>query len=280
MKPHIYFDPKVDKYPYPNDTGAHYMEVVMDRGFVFDENYPYIDKSKSFRFKQTMVNLLLHLIVYPMTYIKMGLKIEGKHNLKKHKKEIKNGLLTVSNHVHKWDYLMIKTALHKYKTNVLVWNKNVNDKDGPLVRLVGGVPIPEKNDVKANLVFLEAVHELFSMKRIIQLYAEGSMWEYYAPIRPFKPGIAYFAFKENKPVLPFGFSYRKPGWIRRKIFHQIATFTLNIGEPIYINRELDHKAAQEDLLIRLHNEVCRLSYIRPDKNIYEPIYNSSKKIDY
>ena len=45
------FDPKTDKYPYPEDTASHYAEVKMDRGIIFDKDYPYVDYSKGFAFK-------------------------------------------------------------------------------------------------------------------------------------------------------------------------------------------------------------------------------------
>ena len=44
------FDPKSSKYPYPEDTSGHYLEVNLDRGIVFDKDYPYVDYSKSFAF--------------------------------------------------------------------------------------------------------------------------------------------------------------------------------------------------------------------------------------
>ena len=104
------------------------------------------------------------------------------------------------------------------------------------------------------------------------------MWEYYAPIRPFKIGAASLAIKNDVPILPMAFSYRKPGWIRRKIFKQIALFTLNIGEPLKANPDLDKSSQIEDLTIRIHEAIVKLS--GQDKNIYEPLYKDSKRIDY
>ena len=78
------FDPKTDKYPYPEDTGNHYFSPKMDRGIVFDENYPYIDYSKGFAFKRFWVHLLLRILVFPFARVKIGLKIKGKYNLKRY----------------------------------------------------------------------------------------------------------------------------------------------------------------------------------------------------
>ena len=76
------------------------------------------------------------------------------------------------------------------------------------------------------------------------------------------------------------FSYRKPSWIRRKIFHQIACFTLTIGEPLYANKELSKTEQELDLTIRAHDAVCELARIHAKDNIYEPIYKNSKRVDY
>ena len=63
------FDPKSKKYPYPEYTDMHYLKIKKDKKLIFDENYPYIDKSKSFRFKRFLVRILLYLIVFLMTKI-------------------------------------------------------------------------------------------------------------------------------------------------------------------------------------------------------------------
>ena len=272
------FDPKTDKYTYPNDTAAHYLVVNLDRGIVFDKNYPYVDYSKGFAFKRFLVRILLRFIVFPMARIRMGLRIKGKGNIKNYKYLLSSGAVTVSNHVHLWDYICVMKAVHNYKwPYLLAWNKNVNGESGPLVRMVGGIPIPE-HDVEATVAFSKAIKRLFEENNFLQIYAEGSMWEYYAPIRPFKIGAASLAIKNNVPILPMAFSYRKPGWIRRKIFKQIALFTLNIGEPLKANPDLDKSAQIEDLTIRTHKAIVKLS--GQDKNIYEPLYKDSKRIDY
>ena len=271
------FVPNTDKYPFPEDTGAHYMEVHKDRGIIFDKDYPYVDYSKGFAFKKFLVHFLLRLIVFPMARFKMGLKIEGKGNLRHYKAVLSNGAVTVSNHVHRWDYICIMKALHNLKWSYLLsWDKNINGEDGPLVRLVGGIPIPE-NDNFATVAFLNAVKKLMDEGNLLQIYPEGSMWEYYVPIRPFKRGAASFAIKNNKPILPMAFSYRKPGFFGR-LFKKNANFTLHIGEPLFANPELEKSAQIDDLTRRAHAAVCKLAGVEAI-NKYEPIYNNSKRID-
>lgn len=266
-----------NKFPYPEDTSSHYITVKMDRGFVFDKDYPYVDYSKGFAFKRFWVRLLLRLTVFPLARVRMGLRIKGKVNLKANKELLKKGAVTICNHVHFWDYICVMKALHNYRwPYLLAWDKNVNGESGPLVRFVGGIPIPE-HDNEATLAFTKSITKLLDDGNFLQIYSEGSMWEYYAPIRPFKRGAASIAIKNDKPIIPMAFSYRKPGWIRRKIFKQMALFTLHIDEPLYANKELEKSAQIDDLTIRAHEVMCVLAGV--EKNPYPPIYNSSKRID-
>ena len=274
-----YFDPKTNKFPYTELTDKHYLHVKKNNGLVFDENYPYVDNSKSFRFVDFWVRVLLRLIIFLMVRIRLGLKIQGKKNLRIHKEEINKGVISICNHVHMWDYLGILCAIKPHKPKILAWANNIRGENGALIRHVGGIPVPDDN-MKGTIAYFDAVRKLLNNGGWLHLYPEGSMWEYYAPIRPFKRGATFFACAYNKPIIPFAYSYRKPGWIRRKIFHQIACFTLNIGEPIYPNETLSIKEREVELNSRCHDAMCLLAGINPKDNLYEALYNNSKRIDY
>jgi 1-acyl-sn-glycerol-3-phosphate acyltransferase len=273
------FDPKTNRYPYPEITDRHYLVIRKDRGFVFDTSYPYIDRTKWFRFRQSLVRLVLNVIVFPLTSVRLGLKVEGRENIKKYRSELENGAISVCNHVHMWDYLAVMKTIRPFRPNLLSWAKNINGENDTLIRLVGGIPIPE-DSVAAQKVFLKEIGNLLNDHGWLHIYAEGSMWEYYMPIRPFKRGAALIAVTNNKPILPMGFSYREPGPIRRKLFRQTALFTLHIGEPLYPDMSLRPKEREKDLTVRAHNAVCSLAGIDPAENIYEPEFNDSRRIDY
>lgn len=271
------FDPKTNKFPYTEYTDEHYLVVKKNDGTVFDEKYPYIDLSKKFLRKQKLTRILLRIIVFPFTKIRLGLKINGKQNLKKYKSVLDKGVVSVCNHVHMFDYLAIMSAIKNRHPYVLVWAPNIRGESGKMIRSVGGIPIPEDN-INATMTYLSSIEKLLNSGGWLQIYAEGSMWEYYAPIRPFKKGPAFIASKFDKPILPLAFSYRKPNWIRRVIFKQIATFTLNIGEPLYVNKDLNKYEREMDLTIRAHEAVCALAGI--NNNLYPPVFGKNKRIDY
>ena len=218
------FDPKPTKFPYPEYTDRHYIEIKKDLGLEFDEHYPYIDRSPEFRFECFLLRIVLRLIVFPMTKIKLGLRVEGRENLRRHKDVLRQGVVSVSNHVHMWDYLAILFAVRPFKPYTLIWAANINGENSKSLRHVGGIPVPENND-KATAACMHAVNGLLRDGGWLHVCAEGSMWEYYAPIRPFKRGAAFLACENDKPIIPMAFSYRKPGWIRCRLFHQTACFT-------------------------------------------------------
>ena len=272
------FDPKTSKYPYPEETDRHYILLKKNDGTVFDENYPYVDRSFGFRFKRFWVRFLLAVLVFPVARIRLGLRIRGRKVLKRNRELLRQGALSCSNHVHFWDYIALMLAIRPYRPNVLVWAENVRGENKTLIRLVGGIPIPE-NSVRATLACMKATKEVLD-GGWLHVYAEGSMWEYYRPIRPFKSGIGYLACRTGKPIVPTAFSYRKPGWIRRKIFRQIACFDLAIGEPLFPNEALAIKERETDLVKRCHEAVCRLANITPEEDLYPPIFDHSKRVDY
>ena len=273
------FDPKTDKYPYPEYTDHHYIKVKKNNGKIFDENYHYVDTSFFFWLKQTFSRIIIFLIVFPLARVRLGLKIEGKQILKEHKKEFKKGVISISNHIHMWDYLSIMLAVKPRRPHVLAWKVNLTSENAGLVRLVGGIPIPEGN-MKASQVFMLNVLGMLNKGGWLHIMPEGSMWEYYRPLRPFKRGAAYLAIKADKPILPLAFSYREPSRLRKKLFGQIALLTLHVGEPLYVDKSLKGVERELDLTRRMHEAVAKLMELTPEENMYEPIYNNSKRIDY
>lgn len=266
-------------FPYPDITDQHYLKVLKNDGTIFDKDYPYIDNSRSFRFKRWWVRFLLYTIVFPFSYVRMGLKIRGKKNIRRNKKLLKHGALSISNHINMWDYIAVMNAIKPFRPYLLAWQKNVSGESGPLVRLVGGIPIPE-HDPQATIAYIDTIKNLLDSGGWLHIYPEGSMWEYYRYIRPFKKGIAHIARMSHKPIIPMAFSFRKAGWIRRKIFHQPAKINLCIGEPIFINEDLTPQKQEIDLLNRCHKAIEDLAGFFEGENPYEAIFNGDKRIDF
>ena len=101
-------------YTYPERSDEHMLVLKRTRELKLDKDYEYMPRGVWFRIKRALVACVLHLIVFPLTHLTHGLRIHGRKNLKKHKKELKHGAITISNHVFMWDYLCVLKAIRPH----------------------------------------------------------------------------------------------------------------------------------------------------------------------
>lgn len=272
------YDPKPTEYLFPQKTDQHYLEVEQKEDIDFDENYPYVDRSKKFRFKLFLMRMATSLIAFPVARLRVLLKVKGRENLKRYRDELKNGAVSVVNHVHMWDFLLIMYAVRPFKPWIPVWDRNMRGPNRNLIRYNRGIPLPTGSR-RATSAFAHSIDGILQEGEWLHVSAEGSMWEYYMPIRPFKKGSFTFAVRNNKPVLPLAFSYRKPKGLQKLFWHK-PLLTLTIGELIYPDAELNRVQASDKLGVEAHEAVCRLAGIEPGENLYPPVFNNTDRIDY
>lgn len=273
------FHPRSKKYPYTEYTDQHYLVVKKNDGTVFDANYPYINNSFKLRTARFWIRVLMYILIWPiLCFIVMGLRVKDRKNIKYYKDALSKGAISVSNHVHLWDYIANIRAIRPFKPDVLVWAPNIRGENGKMMRGVGGIPIPDDNK-EGMRAMNEAVGKYLEDGGWLHIYAEGSMWEYYPYIRPFKLGAFSLACRYNKPILPLGFSYRKPSWIRKHILKQDAIYVLKVGKPLYKDDSLPEAEQRIDLAKRTHEAICALAGLEPGENLYPPIFNNSKRAE-
>ncbi len=273
------FDPQPDRFPYPEITDRHYLVLKKNNGAVFDEHYPFVDDSLFFRFKAGFLRLVEWVFGFWFVALRMGLRVKGRDVLKRHRDLLRQGAVSCCNHVFMLDFVAVTYALRPARPKVLVWAPNIRGENGRYIRWAGGIPVPDEG-ARATQACLHAVGDLLNSGRWLHIFAEGSMWEWYAPIRPFKRGAAFLACRYGKPLLPMAFSYRPAGWLRRKLFNQTACMTLTIGEPLLADETLPKKERELDLQVRSHQAVCRLAGIAPEDNIYPPVFHQTRRVDY
>ena len=86
---------------------------------------------------------------------------------------------------------------------------------------------------------------------VIHFYPEASLWPYCKKIRNFKNGAFDFAVKNNVPIIPMVYKFRKPEGYR-KIFKIKPDVTLSILKPIEANMNEDNiKVCIEELKIKV-----------------------------
>lgn len=246
------FVPKIN-YTLPEKGNIHIRETERVVNIKFDENYPYINKNPFFRLLSNIIHIIIFLIVFPMIYFKFRLKIKGKENLKELKRNYKNGIITISNHIHEWDYLCCLKSVFPSKLYCPVVKENIESKDRLLMRLCNMIPIPDTS-FQGMKVFIKTINELLKNGKIVHFYPESALWWHYQPIREFEKGAFFFAVKNNIPILPMAFSYRQGP--KEKVY-----FTLTIGKAIFPDKNLEESEAIEKLLKKSRDAVIKCAGI-------------------
>lgn len=258
-------------YVYPSNPNDYMVEVKIVRDVKLDETYPFLDRSIGFRFKRCLLHLGIFTLLFPLSSLRYGLKIEGKGILRKHRELLKNGAVTVSNHIHRWDFPFVLKAV-RYRTMYFpLRRENVNSPDAAFTRLTGGIPVPE--DLHSIKYFNHAFDEVHARKKWIHVFPEGSRFTYFQPIRPFKKGVFTMVHRYNLPVIPMAFSYRDPdsGFTFANLIRslrgkqKLPMITLRIGEPVLLDATLNRKEAVQKLRKDTHEAIVRLAGISDNK---------------
>ena len=199
-----------------------------------------------------ILSSLLYLIAYPilflLTKIWMGLKIEGRENLNK----VGDEYITVANHINMIDCAMITLSIFPRIPYFLTLQSNLEIPFIKyLVTLFRGIPIPRNVAGKERMV--NTIDGLLKRGEVVGIYPEGHLIPYYDGIREFKNGAFNFAVKNQVPILPIVFTYREPEGIIKK-FKKRPFITLTILEPEYPKAEMS-KANVEELKNRVQRKM-------------------------
>ena len=206
----------------------------------FDETYPYLDKSLTFRIWHFLIYLVTWLVAFPANWIRFGIKIEGREKIRRNRELFANGMMTVCNHVHRWDMICVLQAMRYRRAWIPMYAQPFRGKDGFLMKAIGGVAIPE--ELSGLRAFDKAMDELHANKQWIHLFPESCSWRFYAPLRPFKTGAFNMAYRHGLPVVPLVISFRpRTGW--RKLFGKgEPLLTIHVGDPIVPDLTVPRKA--------------------------------------
>lgn len=160
-----------------------------------------------------------------------GIKVKGRKNLKKVKKQ---GIFIYSNHVSVSDAFKIQTRIFPFKmTNILGYSDALSMPFFKhLVKGLGLIALPTKGDIKNMKKFTECFDYFIKKKQNIIIYPEAHIWPYYTKIRNFREGSFLYPSLSAAPIVPIVTVFRKSK-ISKK-----AKQTLLIGEPIFPKEEL------------------------------------------
>ncbi len=258
------FIPKI-KYIYPTETDQQIIKVDEKKEVKLDSKYYKSLRKTTFKIGQFFFKLLFIFIANPLVRFRYRLKVEGRKELKKHRKALrKTGFITVSNHVFLWDYVALCASMRMGVPNVPAWGKIVSSKFGKIFSLAGVIPIPENH--ASFKKFMRFIDDVFKENKWVHIYPETGLWYYYVPIRPFKRGAALFAHSYDKPIVPVGYSFRERKGLAKIFFKKDPLVTVHIGEPIYPDKTLPKRESIEKLNNEVRNKIIEMVGIGTEEN--------------
>ncbi|MBR6064667.1 MAG: 1-acyl-sn-glycerol-3-phosphate acyltransferase [Bacteroidales bacterium] len=225
----------------------------------FDGTYTYLDKSLKFKIWHLLIYLTTWFVAFPLNRIRYGLKIEGREKIRKKKDILANGVMTVCNHVHRWDMICVMQAMRYRKAWIPMYAQPFRGKDGFLMKNIGGIAIPEEQS--GLRAFDQALDELHANKQWIHIFPESCSWKFYAPLRPFKIGAFNMAYRYSLPIMPLVISFRpRTGW--RKLFSKNEPLlTIHVGDPIVPDLNTPRKKEAERMRELAHKTMLKMAGI-------------------
>ena len=100
---------------YPQDNPfARTLFPKYTKQLAIDDKYPYLDDSVGYKCNLYLgYYVFLHLLLRLKLRVQMGLRIRGREVLKKHKEGLKNGAITIANHVYRLDCPCVLIAVNR-----------------------------------------------------------------------------------------------------------------------------------------------------------------------
>lgn len=232
------------------DENADIIDMWTPLDFDSDKNYKFVSDNDLYNLISDMVYYFVAVpVIYLISKVMFGLKIEGRENLEK----IKGPAITVSNHVHFLDCAMIGLAMFPKR---IYYTASDGSFKMPvirhLVKLLNALPISENINSKKRLLL--AIDELLKNGEKVHFYPEASMWPYHEKIRKFKNGAFEVAVRNNVPIIPMVFEFREVTGLR-KFIKEKPFITLKILEPEYPNEELSKRQQMENLKENISNKM-------------------------
>lgn len=232
------------------DENADIIDMWTPLDFDSDKNYKFVSDNDLYNLISDMVYYFVAVpVIYLISKVMFGLKIEGRENLEK----IKGPAITVSNHVHFLDCAMIGLAMFPKR---IYYTASDGSFKMPvirhLVKLLNALPISENINSKKRLLL--AIDELLKNGEKVHFYPEASMWPYHEKIRKFKNGAFEVAVRNNVPIIPMVFEFREVTGLR-KFIKEKPFITLKILEPEYPNEKLSKRQQMENLKENISNKM-------------------------
>lgn len=230
-----------------------------------EHGYEFLDKSLKAKFLNVLFYAAIFTLVAVLQKVRYGLKVEGRENLREARPHLKNGAITVCNHVYRWDFLAVVNAVGFRRLWFPARAQHLEGGDAVLIRGVGGIPIP--TSISAMRQFNAAFDELHQKGKWLHVFPETSRWEFYEPIRPFNLGAFKMAVRYQVPLIPLVLSYRKPGGLRKLLGVKHPLLTIHIGKAMLPGAfgGLTKNEAAKKMRLEAHSQMVEMAGIVKNK---------------
>ena len=188
--------------------------------------------------------ILIPAIIY--SKIKFGLKIEGKEKIKEYRKRNKTGFFIYQNHTQEILDTFLPTLISYPKKAYIIANPdNVSIRGLKTAnKMMGALPIPGDKESTKN--FLKAINYYMEKGKVISVYPEAHIWQYYTKIRNYKSVSFKYPVKYNVPAFACTTTYQKNKNGKPRA-------VVEIKGPYYPAKEIPPKQAQEELRNEIYN---------------------------
>ena len=229
-----------------------------------NEKYKFVKKGFFFKVFSFLFYCLAFIILFPTLWLFYMPKVRGRKNLKK----VKNAVF-VFNHCFVMDNAIVNVyALPFIRPYILTERDSFQIpvvKD--IIRLFRAVPVPSIEDFQTYKNFIRSTDDVLKSGGSISICAEGSLWPYFARIRPFKSGAFRYSVKHNVPIVPIVLSFRKPNWLYRMFGRKKPFINANILEPIYPDTDKPMREAEQSLS-ELTHETMQTAFTKYNSYVY------------
>jgi 1-acyl-sn-glycerol-3-phosphate acyltransferase len=225
-----------------------------------DEHYPYLDDSFHTRWRIFWAYVfILYLSLGTYLYLCMGLRVHGRKNLRKYRKQLKDGFITLSNHVYFLDCPAVLIATRApHTTKIPMFAPNFSTGVSYFLHVVGCIPIPEDN-FEAMKKFNAAFDTFHERKYRFHIFPEAARWDYYKPLRPFSKGAFSMAYKYNMPLVPCCINFRpRTGIYRLFGAKDKPLISVEIGEPVFPDTTQPRRTEVQRLLHESRQRILKL----------------------
>lgn len=185
------------------------------------EKYQYITHNLLLVFLHYVFTWVAFPAIYLVLFIRWGFRLHGRKNLRAVRGR---AAITVSNHIHDVDSLMVTAPLWPATPYIIARKHNLEVfLLGTFNRCMRAVPLPE--DLGNFRYFTKAINHLLSTtKHKLHVFPEGEILPYARELRKFGNGAFHFAVVNNVPIVPMVFVSPAPDRLE-----------LEVGEPIELS---------------------------------------------